>query len=362
MIPPDLNTLKYQKALIAEAPAPKLEKVSPLSHYDLVRHPSYRKEGESLLAQGKVGCIMLAGGQGTRLGFSGPKGMFPISPDDGKTLFHLFADQVAAAQATAETTLHVAVMTSPENHEETVEYFQFHRFFGLSPDYFDFFTQTTLPILDAKGDLVIALDGEILHGPDGNGSVFSSFIASGLKEKWSQDGVEMVNIVPVDNPLADPFDPELIGYLHTKNYDLAVKAIFRENPLESVGVLVEKEGRIQVVEYTELPQEEKTATTPEGNLTHPCANITLFAMKLSQIQDYELPLHLAHKSIPMQGDPSPSKPNAWKFEKFIFDIFPLIERIGVLVYPRAECFAPLKNLHGVDSVETVRQAIKERKK
>lgn len=362
MIPPDLNTLKYQKALIAEAPASKVVKVSPLSHYDLVRNPSYRKEGESLISKGKVGCIMLAGGQGTRLGFSGPKGMFPISDGDGKTLFHLFADQVADAQTASGKILHVAVMTSPENHTQTVEYFESHHFFGLSPDHFDFFTQTTLPILDANGDLVTGLDGEILRGPDGNGSVFSSFIASGLKEKWANERIEIVNIVPVDNPLADPFDPELVGYLETQGYNLAVKAIFREDPLESVGVLVEKEGRIQVVEYTELPQEEKTSKTAEGNLTHPCANITLFAMKLSQIQDYELPLHLAHKAIPMQCDPSPLKPNAWKFEKFIFDIFPLIERIGVLVYPRGECFAPLKNLHGIDSVETVQRALKERKK
>ncbi len=206
------------------------------------------------------------------------------------------------------------------------------------------------------------MQGGVLKGPDGNGSVFEAFIQAGLKEKWKEKGIELVNIVPIDNPLADPFDCDLFGYLSRLNLQLAVKAIFRKDPEESVGVLVENRGKIYVVEYTELSNEEKNRRTAQGTLVHPCANITLFAMKLDEIKHYPLPLHLAHKLIRCREDVNPLKPNAWKFEKFIFDIFPFIEKIGVLVYPREKCFAPLKNLKGNDSVETVQKALEEMEK
>ncbi len=336
------------------------EPVTPLRHFDLAGSPSYSNVGEYLIKQGKVGCILLAGGQGTRLKFDGPKGMYPTSPVYGKSLFQLFAEKVLAAGNSAGRTLPIAVMTSPENHDQTVDFFEKNGCFGLKPEQIDFFTQTTLPILGEQGELLKNSMGEIITGPDGNGSVFESFIDSGLKKKWELLGVEIINFISVDNPLADPFDRELIGYLQAREIDLAVKAVFRENPQENVGVLVEKEGKVSVVEYTELPNDQKEARDQQNKLIHRCANISLFALTLRCLEQHPMPLHLAHKAIPTITQPQPDSPNAWKFEKFIFDIFPRIERIGVLVYPREECFAPLKNFSGPDSIQTVQEALKQR--
>ena len=353
----DTEVLEIQRKLILDPPKFKTAEVFAFRQFEIYGEQSYSPEGNLLIAEGKVGCIMLAGGQGTRLGFAGPKGMFPISPEDHKTLFHLFADKVAIAEKNINRSLFIAVMTSPENHHQTVDFFKKEHFFGLQESQIDFFSQKTLPILDDQGNFLRDLNGDIITGPDGNGSVFEAFIESGLKEKWQQLGIEIVNIVPVDNPLADPFDPEFMGFMKKGRYGLSVKAIFREDPKESVGVLVEKEGKLQVIEYTELNDSEKIARDDAGQLKHRCANITLLALDINEIRRVLLPLHLAHKAISHVGDDSPKRPNAWKFEKFIFDIFPLIERIGVLVYPRKKCFAPLKNLTGPDSVDTVRQAL-----
>jgi UDP-N-acetylglucosamine/UDP-N-acetylgalactosamine diphosphorylase len=279
--------------------------------------------------------------------------MFPIFPEQNKTLFQFIAEKVPNRDVL------LAIMTSPENHDQTVDFFKKHHFFGLNPEQIDFFTQTVLPILDEEGELITDANGKIMMGPDGNGAVFDAFISSGLQEKWKQKKIEVVNVVPVDNPLADPFDPELIGCLITGPYDLVVKAVFRDDPHEKVGVLVEQKGRVHVVEYTELPESEKTARGADGELLHRCANITLLSLRFNVVKPMDLPLHLAHKAISIPTDPKPFSPNAWKFEKFIFDIFPLIERIGVLVYPRRMCFAPLKNLTGPDSVETVQKALRD---
>lgn len=355
----DLQMLETQRNMLIHHEQ-VVESIAPLSHFEESGSATYKKLGKELIMQGKMGCILLAGGQGTRLRFEGPKGMYPTSIVHGKSLFQLFAEKAMAAEKSGGKPLHVAVMTSPENHDQTVAFFQHHRNFGLPSDQIDFFTQTTLPILDEKGELLKDSSGQIIVGPDGNGSVFESFIQSGLKKKWEGLGIEIVNIVPVDNPLADPFDWELAGYLQALSLDLAVKAAFRDDPQESVGVLVEKNGKVCVVEYTELPNGDKEARDDQNVLIHRCAYISLFALKICNFDVHSMPLHLAYKAIPNAADPNPTSPNAWKFEKFIFDIFPRIERIGVLVYPRDECFAPLKNFSGPNSIDTVQEAMMER--
>ncbi len=353
----NFSILEAQRSLLKNPPKPALHEIEPLKAYEHSGNSAYRSRGELLVKEGAVGCILLAGGQGSRLGFPGPKGMFPICPEEHKTLFDLFADRVKEEEGKAGRSMPIAVMTSPENHSATVEFFRQNKLL----DQVDFFVQTTLPLLDEAGELLVNSVGDVVQGPDGNGALFESFINAGLKEKWERLGVKYVNVVPVDNPLAEPFDAELMGFLDAGQYDLAVKSILRSDPNENVGVLVQKEGKVEVIEYTELPDSQKSARNPDGTFLHPCANITLLAFPLKTIRKYSLPLHLAHKSIATKNDPSPLKPNAWKFEKFIFDIFPLIERIGVLVYSREECFAPLKNLTGTDSVTTVQEALKKRR-
>lgn len=274
--------------------------------------------GSSLLRSGKAGCIVLAGGDGTRLGWEGPKGTFPIWKE--KTLFQLLEERFAAACELYGRKLHLAVMTSPNNHEETRS--------AISPA-FDLFTQPTLPLLDQERKPLQE------QRPSGNGQALQSFYRSGIYEKWKNSGVEIVQVIQIDNPLAEPFDPNLIGVHAQTNAEVCVKAVLRKNPEEKVGVLGEKEGRIRVVEYTENPPKE-------WNI----ASIGLFSFSMEfieKIKEVQLPLHEAHKTY--QGKP------VIKREYFLFDLLPYSEKTEVLLYPRDEIFAPLKTQEDIASVQ-----------
>lgn len=322
--------------------------------------------GWKAMKRGEVGAIVLAGGQGTRLGHPGPKGTFPISPVHGKTLFQLLAERVAAASRAARKPLPVALMTSPANHNATVAYFEERDFFGLEKGQVSFFSQTTLPFLDEKGDLFLDRKGRIAEGPDGNGGFAHHFFASGLAAEWERLGIKYLSILPIDNALADPFDPELTG-LAVDGVDVAIKAIERVNPQERVGVLVSHHGRPNVIEYSEVSEELRLARMPEGRLRWPCANISLYCITLSfakLLSQEDLPLHCAVKAAERLGISGeverPERPWARKFEHFIFDMLPMANRVAAMMAPREMCFAPLKNAEGSDSVATAQAAMMER--
>lgn len=337
-----VDTLLLQQRLLSEGEK-KRGPFEPLTEYALPGDEEERKFGERLLAEGKAGCLLVAGGQGSRLGFEGPKGTFPI--DEGTTLFRIFAEKTVKAGEKAGRPLPLAIMTSPENDRETRAFFEKNRYFGLEQEQLDFFSQGELPILDDEGQPIPIDGGELATGPDGNGASLFHFVNSGLWEKWRAAGVEYLSFVMVDNPLADPFDPELLGFHKKRGCDAVVKAVRREGPDEKVGVLVEREGRIEVVEYSELPDEGKE---------YPIANISLFSLTLPLVKkaaEGEMPYHLAYKSIPG------TEKRGWKFEKFIFDFLPFAEKVEVLLYPRKRCYAPLKNRTGPNSPETVRRAL-----
>ena len=171
-----------------------------------------RELGEELICSGKVGCLILAGGRGSRLGTNGPKGAVAVSPIKGKSLFQLFGERTHSASVRAGRPLHLAVMTSPLNHAQTKEFFQAHQNFNLPSSHLHFFEQSVLPFCDDQGNWLLERPGSLLEGPDGNGNALHLLHHSGLYERWRADGVEYVNVVLVDNPLADPFDAELAGY------------------------------------------------------------------------------------------------------------------------------------------------------
>ncbi len=268
----------------------------------------------------KVGSIILAGGQGSRLKIEGPKGIFSVL---GKSLFERLCEKAP------KENFPIAIMTSPLNHEETVEFFAKHENFGRE---IYFFQQEMQPFLDEKKR---PLKGA--PAPNGNGSVFASFVKAGLHEVFMQKGIDLVTIVPVENPLADPADRSLIQYARLKGSDAVIKCVLRESPSESMGAIVEREGRLEVLEYTDL----------DPSVSYVYSNTGMMAMKLSflcQMAKVDLPVHWVKKSIPG------TKKWGWKGEKFIFDCFPFGE-ISALCYSKKDCYAPLKSLDSLSLIE-----------
>ncbi len=359
-------TFQQQRALLSPCP-PTAPSLQPFSHFQTAGNSQYITAGKNALKSGKVGCLVVAGGQASRLRLNGPKGAVAVSPIKGKSLFQLFAEKGIAASHCYGKTLPLAFMTSPQNHQETVDFFHKHQNFNLTDKQLHFFTQSTLPLLNDQGDLFLETTSKIAEGPDGNGHALKQFVQSGIWQKWWDKGIRFLNFILVDNPLSDPFDAELVGLCHSTNSDIVVQTIKRKSGKEKVGVLVVNEGKTEVVEYSELRADEQHAKFPNGELKHSCANIGTFCFSMQfvkQMADEELPLHLARKAVKYLTDEKQtelsSQPNAWKFETFIFDILPFAKKIEALLTPREHCFAPLKNVSGENSLEDVQKLLQQR--
>lgn len=289
----------------------------------------------------EMGCLILAGGQGTRLGIDGPKGCVALPLKEKKTLFQLIFEKVRKKGAA----LSVAIMTSPLNHEATVHYLEEHHFFGLTN--VSIFSQEMVPICDDEGALVYEDNGEISSSPDGNGKALKHLYHSGIWEKWKEKGIKWVQVLPVDNPLADPFDGEFLAIHEKERVDLVLKCIRRETPEEKLGVVGVADGKLMIREYSELTKRMK-------DLGFPLGNTGLFSCSMDfvkQSASIEMPWHLARK------EGGKEKVWVWKFETFIFDLFPYANSFKVILSERKKCFAPLKNASGPDSLETVAQAV-----
>lgn len=323
-----------------------------------------QKKGHELTSQGVVACLVLAGGQGSRLRVEGAKGCVPITLVKRKTLFQFLTEKVKAAGDQAGRPLDLAVMTSPLNHDETIRFFAENHNFGLDPEQITFFSQKMLPLLDFEGNLFLEAPDSIARGPNGNGGVFQRLVESGLWHRWKKKGIKWVNVVPIDNPLALPFDHELLGFGENLRCDVVVKAALRETPDENVGSLALFQGKPVVIEYSELTQEEKMAKNEQGGLKYHIANLGLYCFSMPfilQASQTQMPLHGAKKAVKRfdteKGIIFPDEPNSWKFEEFIFDVLPLATFCQALLYPRALCFAPLKNLKGEGSIASVQAAL-----
>lgn len=342
----DFHLLKKQRELIDSYPTHN--QPDPYIVTSNCGNQKDRKAGEEIIQARQAGCLLLAGGQGTRLGHSGPKGTFEL---EGKSLFERLAEKIARL----DKSLPLAIMTSSENDTATRDYWKKHHFFGLKN--VSFFTQGELPLLNEERELFLDAPNHLAMAPDGNGLALAHFVSSGLHESWSKQGIKTLNVIPVDNPLADPFDAELIGYHTRKKADATIKCVKRLNPQERVGVIVRQKEKIAIVEYSEL---EASDTRDYF------ANIGLFCLDMEFIEQTalkKLPLHRAHKRAKywINGKLiTPKNPNAWKFEYFIFDIISFAEHVEAIAYPRETCFAPLKNATGPDSPATVVEKLRMR--
>ena len=325
--------------------------------------------GKELISAGKVGAFVVAGGQGTRLGFAGPKGNLPLSPIKGKTLFEIFAETIAAASKKYRTNCPWYVMTSPSNHAETMSIFGRNEYYGLEPENVLIFEQGTLPNFGFDGRILLAEAGKIATSPDGHGGSLKALYDSGAVDDMKNRGVEYVSYWQVDNPLINIFDPLFIGLHALEKAEMSSKTVIKTGPYEKVGNFCLSEGRVTVIEYSDLPAEPAERQNSDGSLVFRLGSIAIhiisraFIEKLNS-EGFSLPIHRAVKKIPhIDGNGEhvePDEPNGIKLETFVFDALPLASDSIILETIRSQEFAPTKNATGTDSVETTKQMMIDR--
>lgn len=310
-----------------------------------------RKLGASALASGRVAAVLVAGGQGTRLGFPHPKGMFPLGPVSGRTLFEIHRDRLDAVGARWQTKIPLIVMTSPATHAETVEWFAAHDNFGRTGDQLHFLRQRELPVVDIDTKrLLLVDDHHLARAPDGHGGLVTALVETGLLEELLDREIDMLFYGQVDNPLTAWCDEELIGFHLARESEMTTQVVAKREPRERVGNVVEIDGRTHVLEYSTL-DDFPSATerrNPDGSLALWAGNLAVHVIDLALIarSRVRLPLHRAAKKVPFyrgQELITPARENAWKFERFIFDLLPLAKRTLAYEVARETSFAPVKN-------------------
>ena len=327
-----------------------------------------RDRGNAALAAGRVGVILVAGGQGTRLGFPHPKGMYPIGPVSGHPLFQILVEQVIARSKACGKSIPYYVMTSDATHAETVAFFKENNFFGLDESCVHFFTQGNMPAVDgATGNVLLSKKHSIARSPDGHGGMLQALSTSGLLSKMAADGIDLLYYHQVDNPTAIVVDPAFIGFHLEYESELSTKVVRKVSPTEKMGVIVDVDGALQIIEYSELTPEQAAREDADGNWIFWAGNmaIHMFGREfLERTTAAGLPFHLAKKNVPYidatgtpQKPDDPSAPNAIKFERFIFDALPLAKNALVVEADRDREFNPVKNREGNDSPETSKAAL-----
>ena len=325
------------------------------------RYTQARQLGESLIRAGKVAGFVVAGGQGTRLGFDGPKGNFPTSPVRKKTLFQLFAESLLAASKKYNTTIPWYIMTSPLNYEATRASLESAGYFGMDKKNVFIFQQGTLPNFAFDGKILMADKYTLASSPDGHGGSLKALCKSGAVADMRRRGVEYLSYWQGDNPLLQTIDPLFVGLHVMDNAEMSSKSLVKAGPLEKVGNFCLVDGKVTVIEYSDLPDEQALRRNPDGSLVFELGSIGIhlisvsFIEKLNKGDAFALPFHRAVKKIPhidAAGNPvSPKEPNGIKLETFVFDALPMAENSVILQTLRAEEFAPVKNATGTDSAE-----------
>ena len=328
----------------------KIEPIDFIDKYKLNdKYKYYEEIGKKAIKAGELAVVTMAGGQGTRLGHSGPKGTFDIGLDSHKSLFELLCDSIKEEAKKYDVQIPWFIMTSKENNKDTIEFFKKNKYFGYEKNIY-FFIQGELPMIDTEGKILIGENGLIKLAADGHGGVYESLVKSNMVNKMKELGCKWVFIGGVDNCLAKMVDPVLMGIAIDKNVTAAGKSVVKANPHEKVGAFCKKNGKPSVVEYSEITDEMAEAVDENGELLYGESHIlcNLFSVDaIERMGSNPLPYHIAFKKatyIDKDGNKVvPTSPNAFKFEAFLFDAFGEVDDMAILRVKREEEFAPVKN-------------------
>jgi UDP-N-acetylglucosamine/UDP-N-acetylgalactosamine diphosphorylase len=316
------------------------------------------KQGIAALAAGKIGVLLVAGGQGSRLGFDHPKGLYPIGPVSGASLLKIHFEKVLALGRRHGVNVPIYMMTSPVTHDEQTSYLRDQNWFGVPNDRVKLFCQGTMPAVDATtGRLLLADKGELFLSPDGHGGTVSALAASGAIDDIRSRGIEHLFYLQVDNPLVPIGDPEFIGYHLAADSDLTSMAVAKQTPQDRLGNFAMVDGQMQVIEYSDFPNDVAERRDAAGGLVFWAGSIAVHMFRVAFLERAlalkdALPFHIARKKVPYMNDAGqvvePQEPNALKFERFIFDLLPQAANPLVVEYAEHEVFAPLKNAPGAE--------------
>ncbi len=347
--------------------------ITPIEYLDKYKlndkYKYYEAIGKKAIKEGKLAAVTMAGGQGTRLGHNGPKGTYDIGLDSHKSLFELLCDGLKEEGRKYGVTIPWFIMTSKENNQATIDFFEKNKYFGYQKNKnIFFFIQGELPMVDTEGKILINEEGLIKQAADGHGGIYESLVKSGMTEKMKTMGIEWVFIGGVDNCLVKMVDPVLMGIAIDQKVTVACKSVVKANPHEKVGVFCKRNGKPNVIEYSEITDEMAEATDENGELLYGESHILCNLFSIDAVERMganPLPYHVAYKKakyIDKDGNlVVPDSPNAYKFEAFLFDAFGEVDEMAVLRVKREEEFAPVKNSDekGVDCPKTARELYKK---
>lgn len=326
----------------------------------------YRNIGIDAIRKGKIATVLLAGGQGTRLGFDKPKGMFNIGVNKELYIFECLINNLMDVVNEAGVWIPLLIMTSEKNNEDTVNFFKEKKYFGYNSEYIDFFVQDMAPSVDFNGKIYLESKSRISLSPNGNGGWFSSIVRAGLLDKLKANGVEWLNVFAVDNVLQRIADPAFIGAVIKSGSQSGSKVVSKANPEERVGAMCLENGRPSIIEYYELTDKMAHQRMDDGKLAYRFGvtlNYLFMIDKLEEINNVKLSVHIVKKKIPYIDENGyeikPSEPNGYKFELLILDMIKMYDSCLPYEVVRRKEFAPVKNAEGVDSVATARELLTE---
>jgi UDP-N-acetylglucosamine/UDP-N-acetylgalactosamine diphosphorylase len=335
---------------------------------DAARRHSARQRGEAMLAEGQVAIMVVAGGQGSRLGFPGPKGLFPLGPVTGRTHYALQAQKLRGLRERSGAAIPWYVMTSDATDAETRRAFDAEKCYGLPPTDVYFLRQGMLPSFDFEGKLILERPDRIFENPDGHGGSLTALLFSGALEDMRSRGITTIFYYQVDNPLVTLGDPTLLGFHRAAGAHASCRSLRKRDPGEKMGVLARIDGRMGVVEYTEIQPAERDARDAAGELLFGAGNTAIHAFEVDFVRriaseaETWLPLHASAKKIPYAADDGgtrqPDAPNGFKLERFVFDALRAADSVCVVEASRDE-YSPVKNAEGSDSPETASRSLSQ---
>ncbi len=322
--------------------------------------------GAAALRAGRVAAFTVAGGQGTRLGYDGPKGTYPVTPVSEKTLFQVFAEKIARSGERFGVTIPWFILTSEINNDATVAAFEAADFFGLDRDSVHFIVQGLVPAVDYEGKILLADKGTIAMTPDGHGGSLRALVRSGAVDAMKAKGIDIVSYFQVDNPIVQCIDPAFVGFHVLGNSELSSKMVPKAYALEKVGHFCVQNGQALVVEYSDMPNAMQEETTEDGSIRFNGGSVAIHIFDRDFIErvggsgeGVKLPFHRADKKIPYVDAAGnavkPEAPNGVKFEMFVFDALPLAKNPVIIEAAREDDFSPVKNAEGVDSPKSCKE-------